>query len=322
MTSRSLLAIVASLAGATLLTTTFAAPAGAMPATVPETASSTEPRPTAAHRVPGVAGDAVEVVAVGDMVCKPGSPVTASTCRHARTAALTRRIDPDAILTLGDQQYETGSLFAFRHAYADSWGALRGITYPVPGNHEYRTPRAAGYYTYFDKRQPGRPGYYATNLGSWRVYALNTNCSEISCGKQEDWLVRNIKAHPRACSLITSHHPRYSSGEHGGEGLMRRFFRVAVQHGVDLVLSGHDHHYERFARMNNRGQVTKRGVMQFVSGAGGKSHYSASGDVNGSVYADDDTYGVLRLVLRKGSFDFSFRGIDGSTADKGTRSCR
>jgi calcineurin-like phosphoesterase family protein len=321
VTSRPLLTVIASLAAATLLSTTIAAPADAMRTAVPETSGSAPSLPTTTHRVPGVAGDVVEVVAVGDMVCKPGSEVTTTTCRHARTAALTKRIDPDAVLTLGDQQYETGSLFAFRHAYADSWGALRGITYPVPGNHEYRTPRASGYYTYFDKRQPGRPGYYTTNLGRWRVYALNTNCAEVSCKRQAEWLVRDLAAHPRACSLMTSHHPRYSSGEHGGEGLMHRFYRIALRHDVDLVLSGHDHHYERFARMNNKGKVTRRGVMQFVSGAGGKVHYSASGDGAGSAYTDDNTYGVLRLILRKGSFDFSFRGIDGSTADEGTRSC-
>ena len=317
MTSRSWGAAIAASVGALLLASTAGIPAAALRTAIPAETAARD----AGHRVEGVKGDVVEVVAVGDVACKPGQETTTTTCRHADTARLAEKIDPDAVLTLGDHQYETGSLFAFRNSYDKSWGDLRPRTYPVPGNHEYRTEGASGYYTYFDKRQPGRPGYYATNLGSWRVYALNTNCTEISCEDEVEWLVDDLRSHPRACSLMTSHHPRYSSGEHGSEGFMRRFFRIALRHDVDLLLSGHDHHYERFARMGNKGGVAERGVMQFVSGGGGKTHYAASGDVRGSRYVDDDTYGVLRLVLRQGSFDYGFRGIDGSKADNGSRSC-
>lgn len=268
-----------------------------------------------------MAGKVAEVVAVGDIACPPGSTVIATACRQGDTAKLTERIAPDAVLTLGDHQYDTGSLRAFRHSYAKSWGALKSITYPVPGNHEYLTDGASGYYTYFDNRQPGAPGYYTTNLGRWRVYALNGNCTEIDCHKERRWLIRDLAAHPRRCSLFSTHFPRYSTGEHGSNTGEKPFFRIALRHDVDLYLAGHDHHYERFARMNNRGQLRKHGVMSFVSGGGGKSHYSATGDLRGSAYVEDDTYGVLRLVLRPDSYKFGFRGIDGSRQDNGTRAC-
>lgn len=272
-------------------------------------------------RVAGVRGRRVEVVAVGDMVCKPGAEPTPQTCQHAATAELTKQIDPDAVLGLGDLQYEVGSLSAFRNQYDKSWGDLKGITYPTPGNHEYKTEGAAGYYEYFSDRQPGPPGYYAVDLGRWRAYLVNGNCEYISCARQARWLKRDLRNNPRTCSLIASHHPRWSTGTHGNEATMRRFFRIALNNRVDLMLGGHDHHYERFKRMNNDGDVVKRGVMQFVSGAGGKVHYSADGDMRGSAYVDDTTYGVLRLALRPDSFRFGFRGIDGSSEDNGTREC-
>lgn len=282
---------------------------------------TTEPQEPTSRRVAGVKGKRVEVVAVGDLVCRPGAPVTATACQHAATARLTKRIDPKAVLGLGDLQYEEATLSDFRNAYDKSWGDLKSITYPTPGNHEYRTEGAAGYYEYFSKRQPGPPGYYAVDLGRWRAYLVNGNCEYVDCDKQARWLKRDLQDNPRTCSLIASHPPRYSSGNHGDNPIMQRFFRIAYDHRVDLMLSGHDHHYERFKRMNHRGEVDKRGVMQFVSGAGGKVHYSADGNATGSEYVDDDTYGVLRLVLRPDSFKHGFRGIDGSRQDTGTRSC-
>jgi hypothetical protein len=263
----------------------------------------------------------VEVVAVGDLVCAPGSEVTRTRCRHRETARLTKRLDPQAVLALGDLQYEIGSLRAFRSSYDRSWGDLRSITYPTPGNHEYRTNGARGYYTYFSKRQPGAPGWYAVNLGRWRAYLVNGNCGEVSCDRQARWLKRDLNDHPRTCSLIATHYPRYSTGEHGPERSTRRFFRIGFRHDVDLFLSGHDHHYERFRPMNPRGDVVRRGTVQFVSGGGGKSHYPADGRMKGSVHVEDDTFGVLRLVLRPTSYRFGFRGIDGSRQDNGTRAC-
>ncbi len=266
--------------------------------------------------------DKVVVVAVGDIACPPGRKKTKTTCRQGRTARLTDDLDPDAVLALGDLQYETGSLPAFRNAYATSWGPLRGITYPVPGNHEYRTKDARGYYRYFDQRQPGRPGYYAFDLGDWRVYALNSNCDEIRCRREYRWLRKDLEAHPRDCSLFAMHHPRWSSGgEHGSDEDMGRFFFMAYRYRVDVVLAGHDHGYERFNRLNAAGERDEDGVLSFVSGAGGKSLYKFGETEDGSAYRRSGHFGVLRLALRPDRFRFAFKDVDGSTPDSGRRNC-
>jgi hypothetical protein len=137
------------------------------------------------------------------------------------------------VIGLGDLQYEAGSLEAFRRSYDETWGSLRRRTYPVPGNHEYKSPGAKGYYAYFRGRQPGPPGYYTFNLRNWRVYALNSNCDKIACGKQYRWLERDLAAKPRRCSLFAMHHPLFSSGSnHGSDPSMSRFFRIAQRHRV------------------------------------------------------------------------------------------
>lgn len=262
------------------------------------------------------------VVAVGDIACTPGAATTSTTCRQAETATLAASLDPDAVLALGDLQYEKGRLRHFRRSYDKSWGALKSITHPVPGNHEYYTSGASGYYTYFDRRQPGAPGYYKVKLGDWTAYALNSNCDRINCDTEATWL-KNKLAGDTNCSLFFDHHPRYSSGAHGSAHNMSRFFKIAYNNDVELFLSGHDHHYERYAPKNASGGIRrKQGVVQYVSGAGGKSHYQADGNVTGSREVLDDVYGVLRLALRADGYRASFRGIDGQTRDAVRRSCR
>ena len=263
-----------------------------------------------------------KVVAVGDIACPPGQAPQATRCRQADTAALAQSLQPDAVLALGDLQYEEGTLAAFQNSYDKSWGALKGITHPLPGNHEYRTPGAAGYYSYFADRQPGPPGYYARRLGAWSAYLLNTNCSEVDCAAQRTWLRNRLSSSGTKCALVSMHHPRYSSGEHGSQGFTRSFMRIAHRHRVDLVLAGHDHHYERFRRMDADGNASRRGFVSFVSGAGGKSHYEADPAIRGSRYRNDQTFGVLELRLRPDSFDYAFRTVSGGTPDAGTASCR
>lgn len=317
MSARSIVTAVTSVVTVALLA------AGC--ATTDDTGDSPRARQVAgetASQVAGVEGRRVEVVAVGDIACRPGLSVSTTSCRHAEVAALTRTIDPQAVLAVGDLQYDSGTLEDFKNSYDLSWGSLKDITYPTPGNHEYYTGGAAGYYSYFSDRTPPAPGYYSFTLGKWRAYSLNGNCEKIDCDQQAEWFRTDLSSNPSRCSIVATHFPRYSSGNHGANDFMRRFYRIADRHGVDVIVTGHDHHYERFRRMNHRGEYAKRGVMSFISGAGGKSHYAATGNARGSEYVDDDTFGVLRLVLRPDDFKFAFWGIDGSRQDSGTRSCR
>jgi hypothetical protein len=288
------------------------------PQAQPSTTTSTTTSTTSKDTGP------VVVVAVGDIACPPGARRTPNSCRQGQTARLAKELDPDVVLTLGDQQYEDGTLAAFRHSYAKSWGELRSITYPVPGNHEYHTPGARGYYRYFRSRQPGSPGYYARNLGHrWRLYALNSNCDEIACTDQYRWLRKDLRRHPRDCSLFTMHAPRWSSGsEHGSNASLAPFMTIAYHHHVELVLAGHDHDYERFTRMDPDGNHDRNGVVEMVAGAGGKSHYAFGDVVGGSAYRDAEDFGVLRLGLRRHRFITSFRAVDGTVDDRVQHRCR
>jgi len=285
-------------------------------ASIPQATTYGEPAVRAAPTIPP---HAVKVVAVGDIACAPGDPVTARTCRQAATALLARQIDPKVVLALGDEQYRTGRLADFEASYDASWGQLLARTKPVPGNHEYYTAGAGGYYAYFGRQAPG---YGATMVGSWRVYLLNSNCDHVDCGRERAWLRADLEAHPTACSAIALHHPRYSSGdEHGSDPAMAGFWRIADNHGVDLALAGHDHDYERFVRMDADGHRSPTGIMSFVSGTGGRSLYGRGAPAPGSAYFQSARFGVLVLWLGDGGFAWRYRTIDGVVRDAGDASC-
>jgi hypothetical protein len=266
----------------------------------------------------------VRVVAVGDIACEPGEPASGTTCRQAETAALATRLRPDLVLTLGDHQYNANSSAEFAGSYDKSWGALLPRTRPTIGNHEYVTPGATGYYTYFRSRQPGPPGYYRVVAGGWNIWVLNSNCDKVSCRTEAAWLDRQMKAHPSRCSIVTMHHPRYSSGlEHGNNTAVKPLWAAAYRHRNDLVLSGHDHDYERFRPMDAKGHVKpRRGMVEFVSGTGGKNLYRLGTRKRGSVYYQARTPGVLLLALHPGYYSWSYRSTSGAALDSGSRRCR
>ncbi|WP_148575428.1 metallophosphoesterase family protein [Nocardioides caldifontis] len=266
--------------------------------------------------------EVVRVVAVGDIACAPGSTVTETRCRHEETSDLARRLQPHRVLALGDLQYPIGSLTAFQKSYGPTWGRLRSITHPVLGNHEYQTTDALGYYRYFRNRQPGPPGYYTRKYGTWRVFVLNSNCGYIDCARQRQWFKQGLKKHRSRCTLVAMHHPRYTSslGATLGKGVAK-LAGVAYRRGVDLVLSGHEHSYERFRKLDARGRRAKDGFVQLVVGSGGASHRELVGPATGSEYQDDENFGVLRLSLRDGGYGFAFVTLDGERPDRGKGRC-
>ena len=265
----------------------------------------------------------VTVVAVGDIACPPGGTVTRTTCRQAATAKRAVRLAPSRVIVLGDNQYQRGTRRAYLRSYDRSWGQLLGITWPVPGNHEYETTGARGYYRYFTGRQPGSPGYYRRELGGWQLYLLNSNCAAIDCRAEKEWLRAQLTANPSTCSLIAFHHPRFSSGgEHGSNRGMNRFWKVAYEHHVDVALSGHDHDMERFDPMSPDGVVQRsRGIQQFVSGGGGKNLYRKGATETGSRFFRS-RFGILQLTLRSADYSWRFVGPRGRVWDSGTAPCR
>ena len=274
---------------------------------------------------PGARADAPLIAAAGDIACPPGAPVTKASCRQAATAKLLSTAS--AVLPLGDLQYHRGTLFEFRHAYARNWGAYAPISRPVAGNHEYETPGASGYFRYWVSRAGDpRRGYYAWNLGTWHLIALNANCVEVGgCGvnsRQGRWLVHNLEANTRRCVLAYWHQPRFSSGRHGNDPTVDGFWRLLYRFRADIVLNGHDHIYERFALQTPRGASSRSGIREFIVGTGGRSHSKFGHVHRHSVVRNATTFGVLRLRLRSTSYHWRFAPIAGSAfTDSGSHSC-
>ena len=270
----------------------------------------------------------VTVSAAGDIACSLTRSAGTDHCQMAATAALVAGKGVDAVLTLGDNQYSRGRYGAYQDSYDPTWGRFRDITYPVPSDHEYMTPQAEGYYQYFGEAagDPQR-GYYSFDLGSWHIIALNSNCREVGgCGEgspQLDWLRRDLAEHPSKCTLAYWHHPRFSSGRHGGDSDYQAFWQALYQAGADVVLAGHDHHYERFAPQTPSGEADPNGgLREFVVGTGGKSFYEAQRDVANSEVIGLDAFGVLFLNLRKDGYSWSFESATGSSfRDAGRDSC-
>jgi hypothetical protein len=272
--------------------------------------------PAAAQR----ASQAVKLLAAGDIASCDSSG-------DEQTANLLDRM-PGTILALGDLAYDDGTLEEFEECYDPTWGRHKARTRPVPGNHEYNSDDAAGYYAYFGSAagDPSR-GYYSYDLGRWHVVALNSNCSEIGgCGRtspQGRWLAEDLAANPTACTLAYWHHPRFSSSEnHGSSTLMRDLWAVLMENGADVVLSGHDHNYERFGPQDADGNATPIGLRSFVVGTGGRSHYGFDDPESNSEVRNGTAYGLLELTLRPVSYDWRFVPVQGqSFTDSGTGAC-
>nr|WP_275404146.1 metallophosphoesterase [Pseudonocardia acidicola] len=274
----------------------------------------------------------VVVAAAGDIACAPdtagpGSEEqnSATRCQEHTTADIVRSMQPDAVLALGDLQYPNGTLERFRTGYDLSWGAFKNITYPVPGNHEYGTRGAAGYFDYFGPAAGAREaGYYSYDLGGWHIVALNSECGRVGgCGPgspQERWLAADLAAHPAGCTLAYWHRPRFSSGHHGSDPNYAAFWTTLHAAGADLVLGGHDHDYERFAPLAPDGTLDQRGIRQFVVGSGGDSFYKLHEPQAGREVGIASAPGVLRLVLRPGGYEWAFQTADGAP-DRGTGEC-
>jgi acid phosphatase type 7 len=243
-----------------------------------------------------------------------GDIASCSSSGDERTAALVARI-PGTVAVLGDAVYESGTAQEFRDCY--SWGRFRGRTRAALGNHEYGSGTAAAAIAYF--RLP-RSGYYSYDLGDWHVAVLNSNCRAAGgCERgspQQRWLAADLAANPALCTVAYMHHPRFSSGLHGSDTTLGALWTTLSRGGADVVLAGHDHHYERFAPFE--------GIRAFVVGSGGRSHYPVLWRLSRpkSVALDDDTYGVLKLTLGAEGYDWRFVPVAGSTySDSGSSSC-
>jgi len=267
-----------------------------------------------------VAADDPVLLAAGDIAAcgRPGSE---------QTAALLDRL-PGTVLALGDNAYQAGTDAEFAQCYSPTWGRHRARTRPVPGNHEYDTPGAVGYFGYFGAAAaPPDKGYYSYDVGDWHIVALNSNCSQIGgCqigSPQERWLRADLAAHPTRCTLAYWHHPRFNSGKHGNDAEMQPIWQTLYDAGADVVLSGHEHSYERFAPQDAAGAADpERGIRQFTVGTGGASHHALGRPIANSELQNADAFGVLKLMLHPAGYDWEFVPVAGATfTDSGHTAC-
>jgi acid phosphatase type 7 len=282
-------------------------------------------------------GDPV-VVAVGDIACDPEES-NPGACQQSATEMLAASENPRAVLILGDNQYQSGAFSEYTApgAYGSTWGTFNPIVHPVPGNHEYSTSGAAGYFQYFGQaianpdNTPG--GYYSFNIGSWHIDALNSNCSDQSgcadaltggtTSAQTAWLQNDLANNKQPCVLAMWHHPLISYGWTLGTPSVAPLWQPLYSAHADVVLNGHDHLYERFAQMNPTGNADSTGIREFVVGTGGESLNGLYGSrPPATLQANDSSdYGVLVLTLHASSYSWSFVNTGGQTIDSGTTAC-
>lgn len=290
----------------------------------------------AADPVLATAGD---VACVEDDVNYGGGNGTANHCRQMATSDLLVALDGagglDAVLMLGDGEYGDGSLAAWA-TYDASWGRVKDLTRPAPGNREFGeysgspfadptfTVAQGGYFPYFGAAA-GDPaqGYYSFDLGAWHVVVLNSNCKafganwQAGCGPdsaQLTWLVADLAANPGRCILAAWHHPRVSSSAAGDDERFVPFWQALDDAGADLILNGHQHNFEVFAPMDAALAADPDGIRQIVSGAGGRSHAAITTVRAQSEIRDDERFGVLELTLHLKSYEWEFLPIAGASA--------
>jgi hypothetical protein len=240
------------------------------------------------------------------------------------TAALLDKIE-GTVFTLGDHAYLRGTDGEFAKCYEPTWGRFKDRTRPTPGNHDYLTSRGRPYFDYFGEAAgPKRRGYYSFDLGAWHIVSLNSVTPPATESEQISWLREDLKEHPTDCVLAYWHIPVFSSGPHSTEpSTMRNVWKVLYELGADIVLNGHDHVYERFARQDGNGKPDpERGIREFIVGTGGGGVYKFGTIAKNSEVRDNTTYGVLKLTLSPGAYAWQFvAAMGGRFHDEGTGTC-
>lgn len=239
------------------------------------------------------------------------------------TARILDRMD-GVVAVLGDAVYQSGSESQFEDCYGPTWGRHLDRTRPALGNHERRTERGGPYYRYFGARA-GKPGdgWYSYDQDGWHVVVLNSEV-EIGAGSpQLRWLAADLRAHPARCTVAYMHRPRFSSGKHGGSSRVLDAWRVLYDGGVDVVLAGHDHVYERFAPLTPDGELDpRRGMVSFVVGTGGAPLYGRGEKQPHSRALSNRVHGVLAFRFRPDGYSWEFVPVAGDRFhDRGEGRC-
>ena len=225
------------------------------------------------------------------------------------------------VFTLADNVYEDGTAAEFKNCYGPSWGRHRARTRPSVGNHEYHTPRGAGYFGYFgDRAGPSGQGYYSYNLGSWHIIALD---SERNLAAQAVWLKADLAANPRKCTLAYWHKPLFTSGDIPGAPTLKNVFTILYNANADVVVQGHNHIYERFYPQDPNGKANlARGIRTFVVGTGGAPLLPMKAKTPNLQVRQNTSHGVLKFSLYPTWYKWEFVPVAGKTfRDSGSNNC-
>jgi acid phosphatase type 7 len=226
------------------------------------------------------------------------------------------------IIAIGDLAYRRGTAEEYANCYDPVWGRHKARTRPTPGNHEYETPGAQPYFDYFGT-QAGPPGdgYYSFRSGDWFVLSLNSNLPIGGATTQGQWIRNELTAHPSKCSLAYFHHPLYSSGPNGDNARLAGLWQLLYEHGVDIIVSAHEHLYERYAPMSPDGQRNDaRGIRQFIVGTGGAGLYTVM-RAHPQSEIQNVSHGILRLMLTAQAYSWEFLQVGGAKIDIGSDVC-
>lgn len=297
-----------------------------IPTFTPEPIGTSEPTQQPALEPTAVAPTAPSETSSDPVLVGAGDIAVCGATGDEATAQILDRI-PGTVFTLGDNVSYNGAPEEFQTCFEESWGRHKARIRPVIGNHEYNTEGASGYFGYFGA-SAGDPaqGYYSYDLGAWHVVVLNSELDTALDAPQTQWLREDLAAHPTLCTVAMVHRPLFSSGPHGHDGTgekMRLLWQVLYENNVELVLSGHDHNYERFAPQNPQGELDPaRGIRQFVVGTGGAVPVPLGDNQPHSERRMVGPYGVLKLTLHESSYDWDFVSIAPLLfGDRGTGEC-
>lgn len=303
--------------------------------------------------VDAAAADPV-IAAVGDMVCHRGHkegpirPDKYGECRYTKVSDIVANGDYDAFLALGDLQYLQGDYDRFMKYYDPSYGRVKNITQPVPGNHEHYTPGAAGYFRYFGARAHPPKGYYSYDLGEWHMVALDSQLCKNKTwypdkgyvhdlpgwgcrpgDPQYEWLKKDLAENADAeCTLAYMHHPMFKWSYWAirkTDRIQKPLLKLLYEYGADVVLTGHWHNYQRFDTMNPEGEVDPMGAAEFIVGTGGDTYgpLPKREQPTGLLEVHDGSYGVLEMTLHPDSYDWDFISAEGEPpySDPGSAEC-
>ncbi|WP_238161362.1 discoidin domain-containing protein [Kribbella antibiotica] len=272
----------------------------------------------------GAAGAGQFVIAAAGDIAKACS-ASSTSCIHPKSAKVVDYIKPVNIVTMGDNQYSSGTLSEYQNYYDKTWGKFKSITKPAPGNHEsYDSPAFSGYEKYYGTAaKPQGKRYYSWDKGNWHFVALDSNdFVGGSDSAQMAWLKADLAATNKGCIATYSHHPRWNTGARGHDDSLGPLWKVMTDNKVDLVLVGHEHHYERFFPLNNSGQQDPNGTVEIIGGMAGASQRDL-GPAKPITAKRLNSYGVLKLTMTDNSFNSQLIGLNNEVLDSSpTYTCR